>query len=132
MVNMSAGEIGGKTVTEKDIMGRPPEMLPLPVRNISGLEAIVTGFRMSVLYNEDGGVATHGGCGSRFAVTMSWKGRHCCIEGLELLVAWVETWDPAEAKLLREATVSRGPAGERPAPIAEDDGEVDAEWEDSL
>lgn len=105
MATMTASN-GSRSASYGTVMSKKPVMMPLPVRNIDGLEAIVTGFRMPCLTNEDGGVYTHGGCGSAFAVTMSWKGKHCTIHSLELLAAWVETFDPKEAKKLRAATMS--------------------------
>ena len=87
----------------KSLMDRPPEMIPLPIRNITLTEAITTGFRADVIRCRDGDVATHGGMGSVFAVTMQWKGRHATIHAVELLAAWVETFSPEDAKAIREA-----------------------------
>ncbi len=129
MVAMSAGEVGGKTVTEKDIMDRPPEMVPLPLRNISALESIVTRFRIPSITCDEGGIATHGGCGSRFAVSMRWKDRHACIDAVELLAAWVETFSPEDAKDIRAAALSYGK--EEPLYVPQPQEEEDADDADT-
>lgn len=91
----------------ESLMDRPPEMIPLPLRNISGIEAITTGFRACSIECEHGDVTTHGGFGSPFAVTMKWKGRYATIHSVELLAAWVETFSPEDAKAIR-AVLKKG------------------------
>ena len=124
MVGISTQEVKdgeSRAVSAADIMRRPAELLPLPLRNISQMEAICTGFRMSVLSCDEGGVSTHGGCGSRFAVTLNWKGRYATIDAIELLSAWVATWDAKEAEAIRQASVALDTGTRTPARRAQDD-----------
>lgn len=99
---------GGRSASYATVMAKPAVMLPLPVRELDGLEAIVTGFRALVMSCADGSVATHGGFGSFFAVTLEWKGRHMTIHAQELLATWVRTFSPEDADEIMRATFSSG------------------------
>lgn len=95
-----------RSASRSTIMKKKPLMVPVPIRNLDDLEILATGFKMHVLSCDEGDVSTHGGMGSQFAVSMNWKGKHCTIDAIELLAAWVRTWDEAEADAILKATIS--------------------------
>lgn len=113
---------GNRSVSSSDVLARPRETLAVPFIPLDQLESLVTGFRMSVIDCEAGGVASHGGCGSPFAVTLSWKGRHATITGQDLLAAWVGTFSPEDAAKIKAATVNMAPEDPpEPRPLDEED-----------
>ena len=75
--------------------------LPVPFAEITTMEHIATGFRQQMLElgNDEieGGVATGAGLGTDF-ITMQWGDKTAVVRGIDLLRAWVATFDPYVAK----------------------------------
>jgi hypothetical protein len=111
MATVGAQE-GGRSVNADDVLKKERLKIEVPMIELDDLETIVTGFRASAMSCEHGGVATHGGMGSLFAVTMSWKGRHATITSQELLAAWVRTFNADDAEGILNATISGDSGGD--------------------
>lgn len=93
----------GRSVTYGDVLKKKPLQLPIPVRELDTLETLTCGFYQSSVDCEHGGVYTHGGFGSRVALTIRWKGKTFSIDSLELLAAVVSSFDPKDAKAILDA-----------------------------
>lgn len=89
--------VAGKRVTTHDVTSRKPTRLDIPIRELSGLDVVVLGFRANMLeMGEHGGVDTGTGLGSDF-ILLRWGERKAVVRGSELLRAWVATFAPKDA-----------------------------------
>lgn len=99
---VTAGELGGRTVTVKDVIKKDPVALVIPIRDdIDAMEGITLGFRATMfdMKTEDGfggSMESGGGFGSEW-ISMEWNGRRAAVRGSELLRAWVEMFAPEDA-----------------------------------
>jgi hypothetical protein len=105
-------EHDGRRVTQRDVYTKDSTPLPVPVREIDTLESITLGFRQNMFDLSDkdgngGSVSTSAGLGGE-AIILSYQDgdteRQAVIRGSELLIAWVQTFDPKVATLMRKAT----------------------------
>ena len=103
---------GDRSVTHLDVYQKESKPLEIPMREIDTLESIALGFRQDMfeLKDQDGNggeMSTSAGFGGE-AIIMRWKDgkeeRRAVVRGSELLIAWVETFDPKAAQAMREAT----------------------------
>lgn len=106
-----SAESNGRKVSTKDVWAKEPGTLPLPIREIDTMESIVMGFRMDMLDITDnkgngGSISTCAGFGGE-GILLNWKDgkkeRQAVVRGSDLLIAWVETFDPKGAEAMREA-----------------------------
>lgn len=93
-----AAQHGGKSANTRDVMTRERTGdLPVPFAEVTTLESIATGFRAQMFELGDdeasGGVATGAGFGTDF-ITLEWGERRAVVRGVDLLRAWVATFDP--------------------------------------
>ena len=102
----------GRRVTQRDVYTKDSTPLTVPLREIDTLESITLGFRMNMFDLSDkdgngGSVSTSSGLGGE-AIILNYKDgdteHQAVIRGSELLIAWVQTFDPKVAKLMQEAT----------------------------
>lgn len=88
--------------TTADVEAKPVTTLAVPIRdNLSQSESVVLGFRVPhvTVDTPEGsidGLSSGAGMGSPFII-LTWKGRHACIHGAELLIAWLSTFAPDDA-----------------------------------
>jgi hypothetical protein len=96
-------ETNGRRVTSREMLTKPRTgALSVPFADIDTLESIATGFRMEMFELTDdgkplGSVETGSGLGTDF-ITLNWGDRKAIVRGIDLLRAWVRTFDPDEAK----------------------------------
>ena len=97
---------GEDHASTREVMNRERTMdLSVPLAEVSTLESIVTGFRQRMFDltdadgNEVGSIDTGAGLGSDF-ITLNWGDRTAIVRGIDLLRAWVATFDPEAAKQL--------------------------------
>lgn len=105
MTEITAEE-GGRRASAATVLAKERVPLTVPTIPLEGIETLVPGLRASVIETRDGSVMTHGGFGSRFAVSMTWKGRHATIDAIDLLAAWVATFAPEDAEAIRRASIT--------------------------
>jgi hypothetical protein len=99
---------GKKKFTTADVLHKKRSGdLPIPFADIEVGESIVTGFRQTMfdLSDDDGNevatMATGSGYGTDF-ITMKWGDKYAVVRGVDLLRAWVATFDPEAAKAIPE------------------------------
>jgi hypothetical protein len=93
----------------------PTTELPIPIRDdVEVGHMISCGFRANMfeLKDEDGNggsMATGSGFGNDF-ISMDWKDgdieRNAVVRGVDLMIAWVESFDPEAAAKIRESVGS--------------------------
>jgi hypothetical protein len=98
----TAAESGGKRATTEQVASKQRAgELVIPWAELEGVEGLAIGFRQAMLDLSGGGhegsVATGAGLGSDF-ITLTWDGRTAVVRGIDLLRAWVATFDPDQAK----------------------------------
>jgi hypothetical protein len=81
--------------------------LPVPFRNLEGVEGIAAGFRVDMFDLDDGAghggsMATGSGFGSDYII-MDWTDKngvshHGLVRGLDILRAWVATFAPEDVE----------------------------------
>ena len=94
----TAARIGdGPVATTQGVLTKRPSgalSVPVEFRDLEGVESIALGFRQHMFSLGDiGEVATGAGWGTD-AIIMRWGDRQCLVRGLDLLAAWVRTFDP--------------------------------------
>ena len=85
--------------------------LPVPYAELSGVESIATGFRQQMFDltdndGEGGGVSSGAGMGTDF-IMMTWGDKTAIVRGLDLLRAWVSTFEPEAAKHFPDGLAER-------------------------
>lgn len=103
---------GSRSVNARDVMNKPTTDLDVVAIPIDTLESITLGFRMEMFAltddNDDGGrVMSTGGFGGTTLI-LEWRDdgqvvRQAAINCVDVLVRWVDTFDPEGAARLREA-----------------------------
>lgn len=94
--------VSGPRVSSSDLRSRERAgVLPVPFAEVGDREGIALGFRQGMLEltagdGTGGGVTSGGGMGSDFIV-LDWNGRMAYVRGIDLLRAWVASFDPEEA-----------------------------------
>ena len=96
-----------RAITSQNVIAKPPHDVPIPFRDVDALESITLGFKMGFISTDKGGIFSGAGMGSPW-LTLEWDGRRACVHAVELLAAWVQTFNPEEAKKIREATIVGG------------------------
>lgn len=103
--------MGKRVASGTSIRAKAPKHLAVPYRAISKLESIACGFRhdLVVVTTEgplkDSGIFSGAGFGSPW-ITLKWGERQATIHGVELLAAWVRTFDPKQADEIEAAIVN--------------------------
>jgi hypothetical protein len=103
----ATGSSGGRSSSTSEVMRKPRSGdLTVPYAELEGVEGLATGFRQQMLGIEIGGeeignVATGAGLGNDF-ITLRWGDRMVIVRGIDLLRAWMATFDPEAAKRLPE------------------------------
>jgi hypothetical protein len=101
----------GREVSTEGVWKKPSETLEIKIRNIDSPEGIALGFRQEMFALTDkkgngGRVSTSAGLGGE-AIILTWKDKHeerrAVIRGSELLLAWVATFQPEIANIMRKA-----------------------------
>jgi hypothetical protein len=92
-----------KDFSTSEVLAKEPGELTIPIRTIEETgEAIVLGFRQSMLTIGDiGSVEVGAGLGTDF-IQLKWDGKTALVRGSELLKAWVATFAPEEAERFPE------------------------------
>ena len=96
-----------RRATQASIKAKPTQPLEVPVREIDDTEALALGFHQMLIECEHGGICSGAGCGSDW-LQVEWKGQRIAIRGLELLAAFVRTFDPEDADRILGAVVEGG------------------------
>jgi hypothetical protein len=93
-------------VTTDDVRTRSrTDTLRVPVADINTMESVACGFRQTMfeIHTDDaqgyGGMDSGAGLGTDF-IQMTWGDRRAVVRGIDLLRAWVQTFDPDAAKRL--------------------------------
>lgn len=83
---------------------KPP--LSVPYSSLTPVEGLGLGLRMNHVTTEHGGIYSGAGLGSPW-IPLVWRGRYASIHAVELLAAWVETFNPEDAAALRASIENR-------------------------
>lgn len=103
--------VGDEVATADQVVNKTGDKVETAFIPITTLESISLGFRqtMFTLKDKDGNggeVCSTGGFGGTTLI-LEWKDgevkKQACIDCVDLLARWVETFDPENAKRLREA-----------------------------
>lgn len=91
-------------VTQQTVLALPTTPIPVPFRRINVRHSISLGLRTPFLESPEGDITSGAGLGSPW-ITLTWKGRKAAVHALDLLAVWVETFNPEDAKDIREANL---------------------------
>jgi hypothetical protein len=106
---------GGEHATSASVAQRERTgALTVPYANISTAENIATGFRQDMfsLDNSKGEVIAEVGSGAGWGsdfITLKWGEHQAAVRGVDLLRAWVHTFDPEGAKRIPPGLRRRRP-----------------------
>ena len=100
----TSASVGKKRVSNFEIQQRKPDgVLSVPLRTLKDIDSIALGFRAEMLSLSDGkgkriGYVTSGaGLGSDYLI-LGWGKKEVLVRGVDILKAWVETFDKEGAE----------------------------------
>jgi hypothetical protein len=101
-MDVQAGQGGERASTSTVRTKKRTGELPVPFAEVTTIESIATGFRVDMfdLTDKDGtggSVQTGSGFGSDF-ITLNWGDKKAIVRGVDLLRAWVATFDTEAVK----------------------------------
>lgn len=108
---VTVAEVGGEQATAHGVVNKSADELVAMVIPINTLESISLGFRQTMFTLKDekgngGEVMSTGGFGGTTLI-LEWQDgddkKQAAVDCVDLLIRWVETFDPANAERLREA-----------------------------
>jgi len=88
-----------KSASTQSVLSKTPQLVPIPVRELEGVESLTMGFRMDHVSCERGTLFSGAGLGSPW-ISVQWGEKWYAIHGVELLKAIAALCDPEGAKLI--------------------------------